>query len=287
MKRINRRDFLKYSAIASSAVFVPKIVWGSSRKIFSYEGTEKRLVVVQLSGGNDGLNMVVPYRNDIYYSLRPKISLDSKTVLKLNDEMGLNPNMEGIYSLFREGKMCIMNNVGYPNPDHSHFRSMDIWQSASDSNRYVQSGWIGRYLDEICGDNCHSYSAIEVDDTLSLALKGELVKGLAIKSPEQFFNSAGNKLLKEIHIEDHRSKNQSLDYLYRTLRETEASVRYLKQQNNKEHAHGDYPKGEFANKLQKTAQFIATDSDIRTYYISLGGFDTHVKQTDRQNKLLG
>jgi len=272
--------------MTSALAFAPGFLKGSSGKLFTGE-ENKHVVVVQLTGGNDGLNMVVPFRNDIYYSLRPEISVDSKSVLKLNDDLGLNPLMNGIYSLFQEGRGCLINNVGYPNPDHSHFRSMDIWHSASGSNNYIQSGWLGRYLDENCEHDCHPYNAIEVDDTLCLALKGEHVKGLSVKSPDQLFSSAGNKNIASIHLADHLSKNNNLDYLYKTLSETESSVGYLKKQKDKSHVHAEYPKGQFATNLQRIAQLIGADSDIRIYYVSLTGFDTHVNQTERQNKLLG
>ena len=117
--------------------------------LFSPQG-DKTLVIVQLSGGNDGLNTIIPYRNDIYYSSRPNIGIPQNEVLKLNDEMGLNPALDGLRKIFDDGNLCVINNVGYPNPDHSHFRSMDIWQTASGSDEYKDNGWIGRYLDSLC-----------------------------------------------------------------------------------------------------------------------------------------
>ena len=138
--------------------------------------SEKVLVIIQLSGGNDGLNTVVPYRNDIYYKSRPSIAIPSEKVLKLNDDLGLNPAMESLRSLYDNGLVSIINNVGYPNPDRSHFRSMDIWQTASESTEYLNTGWIGRYLDANCAGKCVPYQALEIDDTLSLSMKGEKVK---------------------------------------------------------------------------------------------------------------
>ena len=109
------------------------------------------MVVLQFSGGNDGLNTVIPIRNDIYYKSRPKLGNTKRQErLQLTDEAGLNPALPYFKELFDEGSLGIMNNVGYPNPDRSHFRSMDIWQSASDSNQYVTTGWLGRYLDAQC-----------------------------------------------------------------------------------------------------------------------------------------
>ena len=146
------------------------------------EGDDRILVVVQFSGGNDGLNMVVPFRNDIYYRERPRLAIGAETVLKLNDDLGLNPVMLKLKELFDEGYVSVINNVGYPNPSRSHFRSMDIWHTASDAEEYLNTGWIGRMLDATCPECAMPYTAIEVDDTLSLALKGKEVNGMAVNN---------------------------------------------------------------------------------------------------------
>ena len=155
----------------------------------------KILVVVQLSGGNDGLNTVVPYRNDIYYRERPTIAIRAEKVLQLNDEIGLHPAMGPLKALYDEGLMTVINNVGYPNPDRSHFRSMDIWQTASDSDKYLNTGWVGRYLDASCAGKAQQpFRTIEVDDTLSLALKGNNLNGLAVLDPKKLYNQTRSRL---------------------------------------------------------------------------------------------
>ena len=121
----------------------------------------KVLVVVQLSGGNDGLNTVVPYENDIYYKNRPTIAISKNEVLKLNSELGLHPNLGALQALYDSGELSIINSVGYPNPNRSHFRSMDIWQTASGSEEFLSTGWLGRYLDNEC-EVCPVYQALEV-----------------------------------------------------------------------------------------------------------------------------
>src|SRR5215471_15285596 len=110
----------------------------------------KILVVVQLSGGNDGLNTVVPFGDDAYYRARPAIGHEAKTVLKINNYIGLHPNLAPLKEIWDDGKMAIMQGVGYPNPNRSHFRSMDIWQSAQPDRDVAESGWLGRYFDNTC-----------------------------------------------------------------------------------------------------------------------------------------
>ncbi|MCH7525781.1 MAG: DUF1501 domain-containing protein, partial [Bacteroidetes bacterium] len=154
-----RRDFVKNTALASSLFFVPSFV-KTFEEVVATNTNFKRLVIVQLSGGNDGLNTIIPFRNDLYYKNRPTIAIKKNNLLKLNDELGLHPNLEPLKRLYDNGYLTIINNVGYPNPDRSHFRSTDIWQTASNSNQYLQSGWIGRYLDNY---GKAPYCAIEID----------------------------------------------------------------------------------------------------------------------------
>jgi uncharacterized protein (DUF1501 family) len=181
---MNRRNFIQTTGLASASLMLPKFLKAQEKN--AAINSDKILVIVQLTGGNDGLNTVVPFENDLYYNARPNIAIQKKEALKLTNQLGLNPAMIGFRNLFDEGKMCLINNVGYPDPDRSHFRSMDIWHTASNSNEYKSSGWLGRYLDEQCGDCDQPTQVLEIDDTLSLALKGNNVKGLALKDAKRF-----------------------------------------------------------------------------------------------------
>lgn len=183
---MKRRDFLTKTSLASSLMLVPnfmKAFEGLDPAMLGY----KKLVLIQLSGGNDGLNTIVPYRNDLYYKYRPGISISKDKVLDLNGELGMNENLAPLKSLFDKGYLSIINNVGYPNPNRSHFRSTDIWHTASSSSEYLDSGWMGRYIDQY-GKNPHS--GIEVDDSLSLIMKGQTMNGIATKDAKKMFNNA-------------------------------------------------------------------------------------------------
>ena len=122
---MDRRKFLKQSSLASSLFFVPSFVKAFEQVAQSQLGY-KRLVIIQLSGGNDGLNTVIPYQNDLYYKARPSLGIKKSEVLKLNDEVGLHKSLKPLKHLYDNGNLCVINNVGYPNPIRSHFRSMDI-----------------------------------------------------------------------------------------------------------------------------------------------------------------
>ena len=254
----------------------------------------KTLVIVQLSGGNDGLNTVVPYRNDIYYRERPTLAISRDKVLTINDEIGFNPALEPLKALYDDGLVTVINNVGYPNPDRSHFRSMDIWQTASDANQYLQTGWLGRYLDANCPGavSCQPHKAIEVDDTLSLAMKGGNVNGLAVLDPKKLYNQTRSGLvenLSKIHT-DHPHDN--VGYLYKTLAETVSSADYVYDKSKQTGAgavhatKGTYPTNELGNRLKTVSELIQSGVSTSVYYVSISGFDTHINQPGQQERLL-
>ena len=280
---IKRREFLQVGSLATASFMLPKFLKAFERPMMVPPGN-KVMVVIQFSGGNDGLNTVIPVRNDIYYKERPKLGIQKDQSLLITDEVGLNPALEAFKGLYDDGSLAIMNNVGYPNPDRSHFRSMDIWQSASASNEYVNTGWLGRYLDAQCKGCDKPTQAVELDDVLSLALKGEESKGLAFKDPKRLYNSAAGKYFKEIDA-DHQAGEQTIDYLYKTMSETLSSADYIYQQS-KAHPSGEaYPNTELGKDLKTIASLIFSDINTKVYYVSLGSFDTHVNQDNQQKRL--
>src|ERR1700741_1966766 len=161
-----RREFLQTGSLATASLMLPRFLKAFETRQMVPPGN-KVLVVIQLSGGNDGLNTVIPVRNDIYYKERPGIGIKRESSLNLTDEVGLNPALAGFKELFDNGNLGILNSVGYPNPDRSHFRSMDIWQSGGKSDEYISTGWIGRYLDAQCNGCGKPPQAIEGEDRLS------------------------------------------------------------------------------------------------------------------------
>src|SRR6195952_324878 len=195
---MRRRDFLRNSALVSGAFMVPAFLKPFEAMAMRKLSGHKSLVIIQLSGRNDGLNTIVPYGNDIYYQKRKTIAINQTDVVKLDGMQGLNPSLSALKEIYDQGWMSIINSVGYPNPDRSHFRSMDIWQTASDSNQFLTTGWIGRYLDSNC-QNCKTpYTAIEVDDTLSLAMKGATLKGMAVQDPYKLYQTTREPFFKDL-----------------------------------------------------------------------------------------
>ncbi|HUZ60779.1 MAG TPA: DUF1501 domain-containing protein [Hanamia sp.] len=278
-----RKEFLQIGSLATASLMMPKFLKALEKKDSVPPGN-KVLVVLQFSGGNDGLNTVIPIRNDIYYKVRPKLGIQKNQALQLTDEAGLNPALPFFKELFDEGSMGIMNNVGYPNPNLSHFRSMDIWQSASDSNQYVTTGWLGRYLDAQCSGCGKPTQALEIDDVLSLSLKGENIKGLALRDPKKLFETSNERFFREINA-SHEHEEATADYLYKILSETLSSAGYIYEQSRKNPSLQTYPSTELGRNLKIISSLILSDINTKVYYVSLGSFDTHVNQADQQKRL--
>ncbi len=280
---MKRRDFLRNTGLASTSLFVPQFLSGFNRNGFLQNG--KNLVIIQWSGGNDGLNTVVPFQNDLYYKNRPSLAIPKNKVLKLTDELGFNPMLGGLKNLYEDGLLTVINNVGYPNPVRSHFRSMDIWHTASNSDQYWQTGWLGRYLDQNKTDHL-PHTALEVDDALVLALKGQHKTGFAAANPAKLKKAANNPFLREIAHHHQHDHEENVEYLYKTLIDTQSSADYLSEQAKGAKTKGRYPNSQIGKDLATISNLINRDTNTKIYYVDMGGFDTHASQKNRQARLL-
>ena len=229
------------------------------------------------------MNSIVPYRDDLYYTKRPNIHIPAQKVLRVSDNLGFNPAMSPLAPLFESGEMTVINSVGYPNPNRSHFRSMDIWQSGI-SESEVSTGWLGRYLDNDCsGEPLHL--AMEIGDSLSLAMKGEEKFGMAASSMRVLMRTAEHTL-KDLPKVPSSTGNESLDYLYKTANAARTSVDYLHGLGNLDMNGPEYPQNAFGKNLKLIANLVKAGSETQVYYTSLDGFDTHVGQPVRHSRLL-
>jgi Uncharacterized protein conserved in bacteria len=277
---IKRREFLKISSLATASLLMPNFL-----KAMTFDEAlnpdQKILIVLQFTGGNDGLNTIIPVQNDIYFKERNSIAI--KNALTLNDEAGINPALSYFKELYDNDELSVMNNVGYPNPDKSHFRSMDIWHSASKSDEYLETGWLGRFLDEECYRCEHPTQALEVDDMLSLALKGEKNKAFAFKDPKRLYQTSQEKYFKSLY--DHHHDDETVSYLYQTLGSTINNAGYIFEKSKAKKTDQAYPNSQLGKDFKTVASLIKSDINTRVYYLSIGSFDTHVNQNERQQKL--
>lgn len=281
---MKRREFIKNSSLASSVFLVPNFLKAFESKTALVKNN-KKLIIIQLSGGNDGLNTLVQYKNDLYYKSRAVIAQQQSNLLRINDELGFHESLKGFKKLYDNGLVSVMNNVGYPNPSRSHFRATDIWQTASDSSDYLQTGWVGRYLENVSKT---SLGAIEVDDTLSLLMKGENINGIATKDAKLFYKTTQDPYFGQIlnNYDDVHLSEHNLGYLYKTVIDAKSSAKYIFDKTKVYQSKADYPKNTFGNQLKTISEFINSGLETQLYYASLGGFDTHANQINAQKRLL-
>lgn len=279
--------------------FLSRTLWAmeqgrSSLKTEASVIGDRVLVVIQLSGGNDGLNTIVPVFSDEYRKARPTLAVPKAEVLPLNAEFGLHPQMQGFKSLYDDGLVCIVHGVGYPNPNRSHFRSMEIWHTARPETKSVSTGWLGRYFDNACTGCAPPSAGISFGAQIPQALWGEQNKVIALTDPDELgwqplkeepgsFSSemeALNALLKSGSV-----PSETL-FIAHTTMDSLVSADQISGALKKGRAAATYPDTEFGSALKTTAQLITGGLKTRVYYLSLGGFDTHANQQGRHDELL-
>jgi uncharacterized protein (DUF1501 family) len=277
---MKRREFIKRSSLATGFFLVPEFLKPLENII-----AVKKLVVIQLSGGNDWLNTVVPFTNDIYYKSRPRLGLKGDDLLHIDKDLAFNKAIMPLKEFYDSGEMAIVNNVGYPNPDRSHFRSMDIWQSASSSNEFLYTGWLGRYLDQQAK---FPWEAIELDNYLSLALKGKSLSGLATHDIKRLYREIKTPYFNDVAMaaKNLGFGNENQAYLYKTLISTTSGAEYLFEKYNTVNNTAEYPDTAFGKNLKNMATLMISGVESKVYYVDLSGFDTHAMQLNRQSQLL-
>ncbi|MEM0967561.1 MAG: DUF1501 domain-containing protein [Verrucomicrobiota bacterium] len=291
--RTTRREFLRtggkaMSFLALSQVAPSFVARAASLRSPRPDKDSTILVLVQLAGGNDGLNTVVPFEDDRYYKLRPTLGIDKKDVLPLNELSGLPTSCESLHRLFSDGKLSVLQNVGYPNPNRSHFRSMEIWETGSDSDDVEPTGWVSRFFDNSCA------GSPDEDDPKGIYLTQQAPQ---VFDSDEFLNiygaasfskkgSAGDRKLLEELSELKVGEQEPMHFLSHTyldaLAMDEKIARVLANHRRK----AVYPESQIANSLSKVARMIRAGLDTRVYFVSLGGFDTHSNQIYRQPQLL-
>lgn len=326
MNEINlktRREFLKTSLIGGATAWtIPSFLAATINSLHAKERDSavqsstgkdgKILVVVQLAGGNDGLNTIVPISNDFYYRARKNLSIGKDEALKLNDEFGLHPKLAGLKSLYDEGALAILHGVGYPNPNRSHFRSTEIWATASDANSNESYGWIGRYFDNTCA-GCPSEVGIALGNTTPQAFLSKEPRGVTFSTPEQYrllgtsFSATGDDPEDEIFRDMNamtmeRNAGSSIaslgaarrpkdgespvDFLQRTALDAQVSSDKIRAIAGKYQNKATYGQGRLGQQLQLIAKLIGGGMPTKIYYASLGGFDTHADQLQTHDRLM-
>ncbi len=284
-----RRDFLKHSALMAVGTTVPVFLRQSAVAASGADArrNDRILVVIQLSGGNDGLNTVVPYGDELYAKYRVALRIPRDQVLKIDDYHGLHPAMKGIRELYEDGLAAVVQGVGYPNPSRSHFRSMDIWHTASLAERLPEYGWLGRALDQptlrrVRGTPAICFGSAE----LPRALVGRRSVPL-VASLDQFRLEMEAELLRvTTRLASVPRSDPTLQFLQRTILDSYQTAEQFEQVTARYKPAVPYPATPLGKRLQMIAQVIAGGFDTRIFYTSIDGFDTHSGQAPRHQLLL-
>jgi uncharacterized protein (DUF1501 family) len=291
-----RREFLRRGGqgigLLAFSRFAPSFLVNSARAATPAPQKDRSvLVLVQLAGGNDGLNTVVPFADPNYYRLRPTLGLPAASVLKVTETHGLHPACAALQRLYGEGKLGIVQNVGYPNPNRSHFRSTEIWETASDSETFATTGWIGRYLDNACAG-----SPADDHDPLAVhlnTLNGEPETLVGRQEHPTFGLTAAGGARKE--NEENRRLLESLTqgssegeegFLSATLMDSLVTENKVQSILGGYRPEASYPANPFATSLRNVAALVAAGLPTRVYFVTLNGFDTHFNQLATQSGLL-
>ena len=284
----SRRTFLKQSvgttSLLASGLTLPGFLCRTAAAAPPTQD-ERILVVIQMTGGNDGLNTVIPYHDDRYQRARPTLKIAPDQALKLDNDLGLHPDMTGFKQLYDDGLLGVINNVGYPNPDRSHFRSMDIWHAASLDPESSDDGWLGRVVDQSKSVG-NSPIALHLNNTtLPYALKTQSAPVPSIASIDSFSLARRDADLERDIARARQAASDDLLYVQRIAVSSVNNARRL-EQVAEQVTRTDYPQFGLANRLQQIAQLIGADFGPRIYYTSFGGFDTHARQVLNHGRLL-
>jgi uncharacterized protein (DUF1501 family) len=296
--KLTRRDFLiKGTALFATlglggALFTEtgKSLWAGS-EVADVE--DPVLIVVQLSGGNDGINTLIPYGQGIYFDARPTLSYQQKEVLALDNQVGLHPSLKGLAALYKLGKMAIIQGVGYPEPNHSHFRSMEIWQTAEPA-KFSRSGWLARYAEASLSNSNNPLKAIQIGGSGSKAFASDQSSFPVIQSLESYriFDPKTammdkNRITKAF-LDMYGTANQLEQLRVISARGSEAyrSVEAIQSLSATYTNKVTYPNTNFAKDLQVVTKLLAGKSGTRLFNVEVGGFDDHADEKLQHERML-
>ncbi len=276
---MDRRTFLR--AAAALPLAGTTAIFGNAQVAFAAAPAganyKRVLILVELKGGNDGLNTLVPYTDPAYYALRPKLAIKRDVVVQLTDRAGLHPSLEPLTILWKDRQLAVLQGVGYPEPNLSHFRSIEIWDTASKSTEYLQDGWLTRAFAAQPPPRTFAADGVIIGSSDLGPLAGGRTRAVALANTEQFLRRA--KLAQPAPIEG----NPALAHVLKVEADivqaaTNLGARFAFKT--------EFPSGNFGNAIHTACQVVANPSGIAAVRVTLSGFDTHTNQAGTQARLL-
>jgi uncharacterized protein (DUF1501 family) len=297
-KLFSRRDFLQSAGLVATGLAAsihgfPMYALGSNLQMAPLSGleTDRVLVLIQLRGGNDGCNTVIDRFNSEYYNIRPTLAITESNLWALDPKIGMPNTMTDLMPMWEEGKMKVIQNVGYPDPNYSHFRSSDIWATGSDSDEYVSSGWIGRYFD-------YELPAFEeaqptVPPALQIGVQTDLVfqgqnrnLALSVSSPNEFYKLALSGQLYDVNLNEGIPNNRELKFVRNVANSAFRYSQSIRDAYNKGRNEENYPDNNLAQQLAIVAKLIKGNLGTKVYLVYIDGFDTHAEQANQHARLM-
>ena len=279
---MNRRHFLSTTLTALGSIpligTLDGVAWAAASPAIDVSTPyTKLLVLIELKGANDGLNTVIPYANPLYAQLRPRIAIPRDQVLQLTDQESLHPALQPLMALWQTKELAIVQGLGYPNPNLSHFRSIEIWDTASKSEEYLDAGWLARVFAQTPAPRQFAADGVVVGSSDMGPLSGPGVRTIALADTAQFLRNA--KLAKPGSDE----RNAALKHILAVENEIIHAATKL---NTNRVFNTEFPRTGFGNQIRTAAQLVASNAGMATIRLTLSGFDTHAAQPGTQANLL-
>lgn len=292
MSTFSRRHFLKNSATGSAVLTFGGLAPSALQAAAVQSKSERILVVVELAGGNDGLNTVIPFSDETYRQRRPKLALPKSDVLDIGDGLAFHPSLRGFADLLEAGRLAVVQGVGYPDPNRSHFEAMDIWHTCQRKEDLRTDGWLGRMLEENSDSSGGDPPALHLGtDKQPFALMSRKVRVPSVRSLEQFHlqgtEDAGfRKAVQELADARRGEGNDLLNFVQSSTSSAISASERLSSTGKSYKSSVTYPKNSLGEQLQTIARLISSGLNISVYYVQLAGFDTHSQQPDVHQGLL-
>ena len=271
---MERRQFLKLMLMTPFISLFPDVLFALSQGNW-----QNLLILVELKGGNDGLNTVIPYQDHLYYQLRPKLAIARDQILQISSNIGLHPSMEKLLPIWQANELAIIQGVGYPDPNLSHFRSIEIWETGSSSQENLTEGWLSRLFTQQPPPSNFAADGVIVGGQSLGPLYG--LKTRAIVLPRN--DRHQRKSFKEDRYHDVRP-NPALEHILKVEKDYQQAAQKL---IGRYRFKANFPENQFGHTLKRAAQVMASKNDVAVIKISLGGFDTHAGQQNAHNRLVG
>ncbi|SRR6185437_2820603 len=282
---MTRRELLRLSATFPFILLMhphPRRLFAAPVQGMPQPRWDRVLMLIELNGGNDGLNTLIPYGDERYYQARPRVAIPRERVLQLNEKVGLHYSLEPLMPLWREQELAWVQGVGYANPNRSHFRSIEIWETGSDSEQILDEGWLARLFEASPPPPDFTADGIVLGRRDAGPLSGKTVRTVALEDPQQFLTQASH-----VPAIEQTSSNRALAHILQVQRElTHAAGDLTRRLEQSSSLQTSFPASPIGRQLQTAAQLLSAKVPVAVIKVSIGSFDTHANQLNHHERLL-